>query len=296
MKYKTFVKLRVAVPLTVAAGSITGVVAMRSTDTTTVATRPATTAAAIRTTAPAVTRIASPARPATPSTQPSNGELSAVDREVLRLRDRPLSEGTVDGTSTKYREKFGTTVIELRSDSGKGSTIWNRAKIDLDTDKLFDEKWDFGADGTVTRKVAPNDDEAFTDTYRLTNRRWVLTARSTDNTATTIAVLDAGPGTLRSIDREVLRLQKEPIANGTSDGSSLKWRVKQGNTVIELRSDTAKGSSTWNRVKLDLDGDKRIDEKWNVRADGTIERQVSTADDDNYTETYRLEGGRWVKS
>lgn len=38
----------------------------------------------------------------------------------------------------------------------------NRAKVDLDRDDKWDEKWTFEADGGVTRKVAPADDESYT--------------------------------------------------------------------------------------------------------------------------------------
>ena len=42
-----------------------------------------------------------------------------------------------------------------------GHTVANRAKVDLDRDDKWDEKWTF-ADGTISRKVAPNDDEDYT--------------------------------------------------------------------------------------------------------------------------------------
>lgn len=38
----------------------------------------------------------------------------------------------------------------------------NRAKVDLDRDDKWDEKWTFEPDGGVTRQVAPADDESYT--------------------------------------------------------------------------------------------------------------------------------------
>jgi hypothetical protein len=295
MKYKTFARLRVGVPLAMAGSVVGGVVATRPNTA-----APTTTRVVQVATSRAIQPVASVPASAPVSVAALPGELTTVDREVLRLRDRPVSEGTIDGSSTKFREKFENAVIELRSDTGKGSTTWNRAKVDLDGDKLFDQKWDF-APGSVSQKVAPNDDENYSETYRLTNKRWVLASVGTPTTvsATASATVVAGGGTgtvLRSIDQEVLRLQKQALSNGTSDGSSLKWRVKQGATVIELRSDTNKGSTSWNRVKLDLDGDKQIDENWTFTATGEVERQVSVADDGTYGEMYRLDGTQWVRT
>jgi hypothetical protein len=51
----------------------------------------------------------------------------------------------------------------------------NRLKVDLDRDEKWDEKWTFASDGGtdgVKRQVAPNDDEAYTEEYRLDGERW----------------------------------------------------------------------------------------------------------------------------
>jgi hypothetical protein len=317
MKYKTFVRLRLGVPVTLAAGGVAGVVATNSAADSKPTPQPIKSAAPApkktdtQPTAQAGTQkgVALTGKRATPS------ELSDVDKEVIRLRDRPLSTGINDGTATKFRSKNGAVVIELRADTAKGSTTWNRAKVDLDGDKQFDEKWDF--DGpAVTRKVSPSDDGVtYSEVYKLQNKQWVLaatggatptpttvvSAQSTvagsvttiASSAATTAVATAGTG--RSIDATVFALLKSPLSNGVDDGGSLKYRVKNNPAVIELRSDTAKGFKTWNRVKLDLDGDKNVDEKWTIDASGVIERQVSPADDNTYTEKYKLTANQWVK-
>ena len=97
-----------------------------------------------------------------------------------------------------------------------------------------------------------------------------------------------------SLHKDVLQLAKQPLTEGTSDGKSRKWRVKRGKITIELRSDTDKGSTTWNRLKIDLDRDKQWDETWDLVPGKPVKRRTSPADDGNYTNTYDLQGERWV--
>lgn len=100
---------------------------------------------------------------------------------------------------------------------------------------------------------------------------------------------------LSALDRKVIELSKSALTNGTSDGSGRKWRIKQDRIVIELRSDTAKGATTWNRLKIDLDRDKNWDEAWDLKPGKPIKRRIAPADDENYTVTYDLQGDTWVK-
>ena len=55
------------------------------------------------------------------------------------------------------------------------------------------------------------------------------------------------------------------------------------------------GSSTWTRLKLDLDRDEKDDEKWTLSAGQPDKRQVSTRDDEQYDREYRWRGGQWVE-
>jgi len=50
---------------------------------------------------------------------------------------------------------------------------------------------------------------------------------------------------------------------------------------------------TVSAVLIDLDRDGRIDERWQVI--DAITRDVSPADDENYTETYTLDRGSWIR-
>lgn len=114
-------------------------------------------------------------------------------------------------------------------------------------------------------------------------------------TLTTAAAGTAAREPLSSLDRRVIELSKGPLTNGSSDGSGRKWRVKENRMVVELRSDTAKGSTTWNRIKIDLDRDKNWDEAWDLKPGKPIKRRIAPADDENYTVTYDLQGNTWVK-
>jgi hypothetical protein len=59
--------------------------------------------------------------------------------------------------------------VNLYQDAGK-STM-NRAKVDLDRDDKWDEKWTFDGDA-ITRQVAPNDDDNYTETYMWDGNAW----------------------------------------------------------------------------------------------------------------------------
>ena len=54
------------------------------------------------------------------------------------------------------------------------------------------------------------------------------------------------------------------------------------------------GQAKINRAKVDLDRDEKWDEKWTFEG-LEVKRQVAPADDEVYTEEYRLRGGAWVK-
>ena len=101
-------------------------------------------------------------------------------------------------------------------------------------------------------------------------------------------------GSLSDVDREVLKMQKEPLDKGTPDAKGPKWRVKSGSVVIELRCDQDKGYTTWNRAKVDANNNKQFDETWAFKKDGTVERKVAPGDDQNYTQTFVLDGDKWV--
>ena len=100
---------------------------------------------------------------------------------------------------------------------------------------------------------------------------------------------------LSSRDTEIVTLSKEPLSKGKPAGDSTRWLAVGDGYKAEFRADA--GSGVWNRVKVDLDGDKKWDEKWDFKSDASIKRRVSPADDDNYSAEYRLKSGetKWTR-
>jgi len=88
---------------------------------------------------------------------PSNSNLSAVETEVMGWVGKSLSS-----PKRKDATKGKPYKINLYQDGGF-STI-NRAKVDLDRDDQWDEKWTF-KEGEISRKVSPWDDENYSDFY-----------------------------------------------------------------------------------------------------------------------------------
>lgn len=60
--------------------------------------------------------------------------------------------------------------VNLYQDSGAATVT--RAKVDLDRDDKWDEKWTFATDG-ISRKVAPGDDEVYSESYAWDGSGWV---------------------------------------------------------------------------------------------------------------------------
>lgn len=99
---------------------------------------------------------------------------------------------------------------------------------------------------------------------------------------------------LSSTEQEILQLQKEPLSLGKQDDNgSLKRTVKKGSVKLDIRCDQNKGFTSWNRIKVDWDNNKKYDEKWNFRPDGTVARFVSPNDDEDYSIEYRLYNNVW---
>ncbi len=90
---------------------------------------------------------------------PAGPGLRDVDFAVLRAARKPLK-----GDKVKDAFRSQTYKVNLYSDGGSGRV--DRVKIDLDRDNAWDEKWTFDGE-TVKREVAPNDDEKYSESYRL---------------------------------------------------------------------------------------------------------------------------------
>ncbi|MCC6214205.1 MAG: hypothetical protein IT376_05015 [Polyangiaceae bacterium] len=170
MKYTTFRALVVAGVVFAALGSCaTCVVVLGSTDS---PPPPSTTAPG----APATTIGASmagggaPSVTATPGAPPASVgakelAVSAFERDVLAVAARPLS-------GDKGKDALGPRgpKVNLYRDAGEPKV--NRAKVDLDRDERWDEKWTFERAGGVKRQIAPADDESYTVEYELAGGQW----------------------------------------------------------------------------------------------------------------------------
>jgi hypothetical protein len=119
-------------------------------------------------------------------------------------------------------------------------------------------------------------------------------APPTDTTDTPVATSDSL--TLTDIHKEILRLQQQPLTSegAKNSGDGIQWRVKDNGVTVEFRSDTSKGSTTWNRAKVDYNGNKKYEERWDFKGE-TVRRRVAPTDDENYTEEYNKNGEQWVK-
>ncbi len=98
-----------------------------------------------------------------------------------------------------------------------------------------------------------------------------------------------GGDSQRSLDVKILALAKRGIS-GKKQKDAFKGQPWKANVYAEGGRVT--------RVKLDLDRDGKVDEKWTFDTPGdasSVKRSVAPSDDESYTIEYRLRAGRWVK-
>lgn len=174
--------------------------------------------------------------------------------------------------------------------------VWARAKVDADRDEKWDESWHLD-DGIVVRRIAPNDDEQYTRELRHFSGVWAEIGGDPPPATPTVGPVatptptptptDAKISAPRDCDTAMLRL----IA-ATPVEEKIKDATRGSPYKINLYSDD---KVAWNRAKIDLDRDDKFDEKWDFKPGDVIERQVAPADDEQYTETYVLTAGAWVR-
>ena len=105
-----------------------------------------------------------PAEPTSTPTVTGTG-MRPEDDAALQYLGRDIGSDKLKDVS-----KGRTFKVNVYQDAGH--TTANRVKIDLDRDDKWDEKIDFKPEGVI-RQVAPNDDEQYTQTYRLVDGAWV---------------------------------------------------------------------------------------------------------------------------
>lgn len=116
---------------------------------------------------PVPQEVAAPAAPAPVAAEatPMPAGAREVDTVVLSYSGKAI--GTDKLKDVTKGKPFKVNVYQ---DDGKPTA--NRAKVDLDRDDKWDEKFTFDG-GTITREVAPADDEAYTEKYHWDGSGWV---------------------------------------------------------------------------------------------------------------------------
>jgi len=122
------------------------------------------------------TPVVAPPTPATPTpatAPPTAATTTPAAPSNTRPFDALLFEraGTDLGT-TKLKDVTTGKPYKVSLYQDEGNPTMNRAKVDLDRDDKWDEKWTFDAT-SISRKVAPADDENYTETWVWNGTEWV---------------------------------------------------------------------------------------------------------------------------
>ncbi len=97
--------------------------------------------------------------PGIPSPAPDQFTLRPMDAEIMSA-----AAANISGDKVKDAIRGRSWKVNLYKDAGEPQV--NRAKVDLDRDDKWDEKWTW-KDDTVTREVASNDNEVYDRTFTL---------------------------------------------------------------------------------------------------------------------------------
>ena len=105
-----------------------------------------------------------PAPPAPSTDGGVVGPAAAINAFMLTRQGKDLGTKKVKDASKGTAWK-----VNLYQDDGEATM--NRAKVDLDRDDKWDEKWTFAPDG-LSKQVSPDDDENYTETWVYDGTRW----------------------------------------------------------------------------------------------------------------------------
>lgn len=232
---------------------------------------------------PAPAPAPAPTPPTPPPAAPTTLAARSHDAETLGWANKTLA-----GDKGKDVSKGKPYKINVYKDAGH--TGVNRAKVDLDRDDKFDEKYTF--DGTtITLQVAPDDDERYTAIYTWTGSAWQPDAATAAAVPRVEAAEPAKPTkpalAARAYDLDVIAWKDRSI-------SSDKVKDAIGGRAYKVNVYKDAGSATVNRAKVDLDRDDKWDEKFTFDSTG-ITLQRAPADDEQYTETYHWSGTAWLR-
>jgi hypothetical protein len=118
--------------------------------------------------APAPVAAAAPAKADAPAPPAAGEALRPLDEEVLRLAGQRM-------TTDKVKDAVPGRPYKINLYVEGGRVV--RAKVDLNRNEKWDEKWSFETEGgtpVVKRQVSPTDDDStYPLKYRLAGKAWV---------------------------------------------------------------------------------------------------------------------------
>ena len=223
-----------------------------------------------------------------PAPEPAATQTPTGDRQPLRSIDRRVLERLKSPVPEKVKDAFAADAIKVNLYQDAGKSLPNRVKLDLDRDDKFDEKWTVEGDRISREISSADDDQTYDQRWLLDGETWAREGGAASASAPPPAAPAATSGdALRPMDDEVLALARAGIS-----GDRVKDATAGKPYKVSLYRDA--GQTGVNRLKIDLDRDDKWDEKWSIEGE-TVKRQVAPADDEKYSEEYRLRGGAWVR-
>jgi len=226
--------------------------------------------------------------PQVPQPDPPPSAPVATSGEAPHLAVVLAYQGQDLGNS-KIKDAYSAEPWKVNLYQDEGDTSVSRAKVDLDRDEKWDEKWTFDA-GSVQRQVAPADDEAYSETWLYTASGWQregAEAASADTPAD--APIQVAPSAAASAEPWVAVVMSY---RGRDLGSSKLKDVTKGKAFkVNVYQDA--GNASANRAKVDIDRDDAWDQKWTFDDSGASVK-IAPADDEDYSVAKRWTDAGWV--
>ncbi len=226
----------------------------------------------------------------TPPSQLQPEPPPAAERAVSTNHlDRVLAYEGMDLGSPKVKDAVSGESWKVNLYQDEGHATVNRAKVDIDRDDKWDEKWTF-ADGDVQRQVSPTDDEQYTETWLHGAQGWYREGEESSATAQAQPAIDPVPAHAKASDPWVAGVM---YYRGKDLGTNKLKDVSKGQAFkINVYQD--EGQATANRAKVDIDRDDKWDQKWTFDASGASVK-IAPNDDEDYSVAKRWTDQGWVE-